>query len=335
MKIFVTGATGVIGRRVVPALRARGHEITAAGRASPRLDALAQPGVTTAIVDLFDTAAVRRAVAGHDTVINLATHVPPNNRAFVPGAWKEMARIRREGSDILARAASASGVQRFLQESFAPIYPGNADRWVTEAVVPRPARYNRSVLDAEASAARFADAGRVGVMLRFAFLYGIGDPFTHQLFDLVRKGWLPLLGRRDAYFPMITHDDAAAAVVAALNVPSGPYNIVDDRPMTHDAIGQTLASLLGVKPPRVLPAWTALLGGSLGRTLARSLRVSNAKLRGASGWRPNVPDAAEGLQLAMTASRHRQSSAGATISRSGEPQSGRASPRDAREDRSR
>lgn len=335
MKIFVTGATGVIGRRVVPALRARGHEITAAGRGSSRLQALAQPGVKTVIVDLFDTAAVRRAVAGHDTIINLATHVPPNSRAFMPGAWKEMARIRRDGSDILARAASEAGGQRFLQESFAPIYPDNGDRWVTEVVVPRPGRYNRSVLDAEASAARFADAGRVGVMLRFAFFYGINDQFTHQLFELARKGWLPLLGRRDAYFPMITHDDAAAAVVAALNVPSGPYNIVDDRPMTHDAIGHTLATLLGVKPPRVLPAWTAVLGGSLGMTLARSLRISNAKLRAASGWRPNVPDAVEGLQLAMAASRHRHVSSGVPINRSGAPQSDRASPRDAPGDRSR
>jgi nucleoside-diphosphate-sugar epimerase len=159
VKVFVTGATGVIGRRVVPALRARGHEITAAARASSRLDALAQPGVTTVVVDLFDATAVRRAVSGHDAVINLATHVPPNTRAFMPGAWKEMDRIRREGSDILSRAAAASGVQRFLQESFAPIYPDNGDRWITEAVLPRPARYNRSVLDAEASAARFADAG--------------------------------------------------------------------------------------------------------------------------------------------------------------------------------
>jgi nucleoside-diphosphate-sugar epimerase len=329
VKVFVTGATGVIGRRVVPALRARGHEITAAARASSRLDALAQPGVTTVVVDLFDATAVRRAVSGHDAVINLATHVPPNTRAFMPGAWKEMDRIRREGSDILSRAAAASGVQRFLQESFAPIYPDNGDRWITEAVLPRPARYNRSVLDAEASAARFADAGGIGVMLRFAFLYGLNDQFTQQLAALVHKGWLPLLGRRDAYFPMITHDDAAAAVVAALNVPGGAYNVVDDRPMTHDAIGQTLATLLNVKLPRVLPAWMAMLGGSLGRTLARSLRVSNAKLRGASGWRPNVPDAAEGLRLAMTASRQRQPSPGATISRSAERQSDRASRHDA------
>jgi len=335
VRIFVTGATGVIGRRVVPALRARGHEITAAARASSRLDALAQPGVSTVAVDLFDQTAVRRAVSDHDVVINLATHVPPNNRAFVPGAWKEMDRIRREGSNVLSRAAAASGVQRLLQESFAPIYPDNGDRWITEAVVPRPARYNRSVLDAEASAVRFAEAGRIGVVLRFAFLYGLNDQFTQQLGDMVRKGWLPLLGRRDAYFPMITHDDAAAAVVAALNVPSGPYNVVDDRPMTHDAIGQTLATLLAVKPPRALPAWMAVLGGSLGRTLARSLRLSNAKLRGASDWRPNVPDAAEGLHLAMGTARQRQSSPGTTISRSAAPQSDRASRRDAPGDRSR
>src|SRR5205814_3734438 len=98
MRIFVTGATGVIGRRVVPALRARGHEVTAAARGSARLDAFAQQGATPRAVSLFDAAAVRQAVDGHDVVINLATRVPPNNRTFMPGAYKEMDRIRREGS---------------------------------------------------------------------------------------------------------------------------------------------------------------------------------------------------------------------------------------------
>jgi nucleoside-diphosphate-sugar epimerase len=299
VRILVTGATGVIGRRVIPALRARGHQVTAVGRSAARLQTVAAPGVQTTTLDLFDPAAVRHAVTGHDLVVNLATHVPPNSMALLPGAGRETAHIRRDGSRIIADAAAAAGVQRFIQESFAPIYPDNGDRWVTEAVVPHPARYNRSVLDAEASAMRFAAGDRTAIVLRFAYFYGRDDPFTRQLGDFVRKGWLPLLGRRDAYFPMVMHDDAAAAVVAALDLPSGTYNVVDDQPMTHGALGAALANILAVPLPKLFPEWVAKLGGSVGETLARSLRISNAKLKGASAWRPSAPNAADGLRRAL------------------------------------
>ena len=301
MRVFVTGATGVIGRRVVPALRARGHHVTAAARPSPRLDALAQQGATPLPLDIFDPPAVRQALRGQDAVVNLATHVPQNGRAFLLGAWKAMDRVRREGSAILANAAAAVGAHRFIQESFAATYPDSGSNWITEATPSRAAKYNRSVLDAEASAMRFAAMGGTSVILRFAFFYGPNDPFTEQLVGMARKGWLPLLGPPEAYFPMVTHDDAAAAVVTAIDGPAGTYNVVDDQPLTHRAIGDALARILDVRPPRLLPAWVARLGGSLGETLARSLRVSNAKLKGATGWRPSVPNAEDGLRRAVTA----------------------------------
>lgn len=303
MRILITGATGVIGRRVVPALRARGHEITAVGRGAARLTTLAQPGVATLALDLFDPPAVRHALRGHDAVINLATHVPPNSRAFLPGAWRQMDRVRREGSAIIADAATAVGARRYVQESFAPIYPDGGANWVTEATPPRPASYNRSVLDAEASAMRFAAGGGAAVILRFAFFYGPNDAFSDQLITMARAGWLPLLGRPDAYFPMVTHDDAAAAVVAAVEAPAGTYNVVDDQPFTHRAIADALGRILVTRPPRLLPAWVARLGGSLGETLARSLRVSNAKLKGATGWTPSVPNVEDGLRRVAAALR--------------------------------
>ena len=303
MRILITGATGVIGRRVVPALRARGHEITAVARNASRLTALAQPGVATLPLDLFDPPAVRQALRGHDVVLNLATHVPANSRAFLPGAWRQMDRVRREGSAIIADAATAVGARRYVQESFAPIYPDGGANWVTEATPPRAAHYNRSVLDAEASAMRFANSGGTAVILRFAFLYGPNDAFAEQLVSMARAGWLPLLGRPDAYFPMVTHDDAAAAVVAAVDAPAGTYNVVDDQPFTHRAIADVLGRILGTRPPRLLPAWAAKLGGSLGETLARSLRVSNAKLKGATGWTPSVPNVEDGLRRVVAALR--------------------------------
>jgi nucleoside-diphosphate-sugar epimerase len=303
MRILITGATGVIGRRVIPALQARGHEITAVARSAARLTALAKPGIATLSLDLFDPPAVRQALRGHDVVINLATHVPPNSRAFLPGAWRQMDRVRREGSAIIADAASAVGARRYIQESFAPIYPDGGANWVTEATPPRAAHYNRSVLDAEASAMRFANSGGTAVILRFAFFYGPNDAFSDQLITMARAGWLPLLGRPDAYFPMVTHDDAAAAVVAAVEAPAGTYNVVDDQPYTHRGIADALGRILDTRAPRLLPAWVAKLGGSLGETLARSLRISNAKLRGATRWTPSVPNVEDGLRRVVAALR--------------------------------
>jgi nucleoside-diphosphate-sugar epimerase len=88
MNVFITGASGVIGQRVVPTLLAQGHSVTAAGRASPRLDALRNSGTKVVALDIFDSAAAERAMAGHDVAINLATKVPTANKMFVPGAWK-------------------------------------------------------------------------------------------------------------------------------------------------------------------------------------------------------------------------------------------------------
>ena len=303
MRILITGATGVIGRRVVPALRAREHEITAVGRNSARLTALSRQGVATLPLDLFDPPSVRQALRGHDVVINLATHVPPNSRAFLPGAWRQMDRVRREGSAIIADAATAVGTRRYVQESFAPIYPDGGANWVTEATPARAASYNRSVLDAEASAMRFASSGGTAVILRFAFLYGPNDAFSDQLITMARAGWLPLLGRPEAYFPMVTHDDAASAVVATVEAPAGTYNVVDDQPFTHREIAAALGRILGMRPPRLLPAWLAKLSGSLGETLARSLRVSNAKLKGATRWTPSVPNVEDGLRRVVAALR--------------------------------
>jgi 2-alkyl-3-oxoalkanoate reductase len=122
MRVFVTGATGVVGRRAVPLLVAAGHAVTAVGRSQPKRDALRAAGATPVDVDLFDAAALRRAVAGHEAVVNLATHIPPSSTAMLlPWAWRENDRVRREGSATLAGAARAEGVSRLVQESFAPV----------------------------------------------------------------------------------------------------------------------------------------------------------------------------------------------------------------------
>jgi len=303
MRIFVTGATGVIGRRVVPLLTAAGHSVTGVARSAEKRVALERTGAKAVDVDLFDREGVRRAVAGHDVVVNLATHMPVSTfRMLLPWSWHENDRVRREGSAILADAAIAGGVMRFIQESFAPAYPDRGDAWIREDTPLEPARYNRTIVDAERSAERFTVSGRIGVVLRFAGFYGPDAFTTRDTIDMVRRGWSPLPGSPEGYVSSIAHDDAAMAVVAALGVPAGAYNVTDDEPVRRRDYVGSLAAALGVAPPRFLPAWTARLMGSAGALLSRSERMSNRKLRTAApGWRPKYHSVREGWSAIVAA----------------------------------
>jgi nucleoside-diphosphate-sugar epimerase len=295
MRIFVTGATGVVGRRAVPLLVEAGHEVTGVARTPEKAAGLERAGAKAVSVDLFDAAGLRSAIAGHEVVINLATAVPSGMRIMPPGAWRGMDRIRRDASALIVDAALAGGAERLIQESFAPIYEDGRDRWIDEGWPLRPGRYNRSVLDAERSAARFTEAGRTGVVLRFGFFYGPdAGGATLQVIAAVRRGWAPWFGSPDGFLPALTHDDAATAVVAALGVPAGTYNVVDDEPLPRREDFGALAAALGVPPPKFMPAWMARLAGSLGETLARSLRISNRRFRDMAGWAPAYPSVREG-----------------------------------------
>lgn len=299
MQILVTGATGVIGSRVVPQLVAAGHGVTAVTRSLTRGRALEQAGARVAALDLFDVYAVRDAVRGHDTVINLATHMPSSTmRMMWRSQWKENDRVRRDASRILVDAALAAGVSRFIQESFALIYEGAGDQWITERHPVAPVPYNATVLDAERSALRFTESGAAGVVLRFAGLYG-PDAMARDMVKMVKMGWSPLPGRADAYWSSVTQDDAATAVVAALGVPSGTYNVVDDEPLTRRDWVDAVAAAAGAKPPKLAPAWTARLMGAAGELMSRSERISNDKLREASGWEPKFPSAREGWRAVV------------------------------------
>src|SRR6478735_4710910 len=136
MRVFVAGSTGVVGRRAVVALVAAGHEVTALVR-SPEKAALARTlGATPVEGSLFDPDALRAAVAGHDAVCNLATHIPPLTRAANPGAWAENTRIRSEGSGNLVDAALAAGATVYVQESIAFLYGDHRDEWVDAESTP-------------------------------------------------------------------------------------------------------------------------------------------------------------------------------------------------------
>lgn len=291
MHVFVTGATGVIGMRAVPLLIEAGHPVTAVTRSAANREALQRLGATPVEASLFDVDSLRRVIAGHDAVINLATHIPSSpTKMLMRWAWRTNDQIRRNGSAALAAAAHASGVRRFIQESFAPMYADHGADWIDEEMPLAPTSYNKSVLDAERSAKWYTDRGGVGVVLRFGALYG-PDRILAEMLKLVRKGWSPLPGDPRAYVSSLAQDDAASAVVAALDVPAGTYNVVDDDPMPRGEWAATLARAAGLPAPKPLPRWVVPIGGSTMRLIARSQRISNTKFREAAKWAPAYPSA--------------------------------------------
>jgi nucleoside-diphosphate-sugar epimerase len=299
VKIFIAGGSGVIGRRVIPILREAGHEVTGLSRSQQSDSILEWTGAHPIRASLTSPDELRDAVRGHDVVINLATSVPPASRVLFAGAWKKMDEIRRTGSADLVAASAAGGVRRFIQESFAPIYADQADRWIDESSRVEPAAFNRSVLDAERNAQSFRGPW---VVLRFAYFYGEDSEFTQQMMSMVRHGWAASFGRPEGFFSSISHDDAASAVFAAINAPPGIYNVVDDEPLTRRELNDSLADALGVRHPRFLPAWITKWTGSVGETLARSQRISNRKLRASSNWSPKNSSVRHGWRTLVSKS---------------------------------
>ena len=299
MRVFVSGATGVVGWRAVRELVAAGHQVTGVARSDAKADLLRRLGAEPVRLDLFDAAAVAAAVAGHDAIVNLATSIPPTSRAALPGAWAENDRIRREVSANLTDAALAAGVKRYVQESISFLYPDCGTEWIDEATPLRAVPHAASVLDAEASAARFTEAGGTGVVLRFGLFYGPDSTHTADSAALVRAGLFATPGHPDSFISSISTEDAARAVVAALAAPSGTYNVVDDEPVTRQRYSATLAAALGVPAPRPIPAVLAKAGGSKTALLARSQRVSNRRFRAATGWAPRAVSVADGWRAAV------------------------------------
>jgi nucleoside-diphosphate-sugar epimerase len=290
LRIFVAGGTGVIGRRVVPALVSAGHRVSVASRSREGDDRLVAQGASPVAVDLYTLEDVQRAVGQQDVVINIATHMPPGTtKMILPWAWRENDRIRRVVSANLAAAAQSGGADCFIQESFAPIYEAAGDQWIDESWVVQPARYNRSVLDAERATNKFTKHGGRGVVLRFAYFYGPDSFATRDMIGMVKKGLSPLPGAPEAYISSVSHDDAAAAVIAAIHLPAGTYNVSDDEPLTRREWLDSLAKALGVKSPSMLPGWLVKVGGSMAELLARSQRISSRKLRDHSDWQPATP----------------------------------------------
>ena len=293
MRILVTGSTGVLGRRVVPLLTAAGHTVTAAVRSPAKAQRLVASGAAIVAVRGFDK--IADLVSGHDAVINLATSIPTGSKGLWRHMWQENDRIRSRLSAALVDAALRSGCSRFIQESIALVYADGGDRWITEDAPLDAPPHAQSALVAESHVQRFTEAGRTGVVLRFGLFYAADTPHTRDALRFARKGFASIFGSKRDYFPPIQLDDAATAVVQALTIPAGIYNVVDNDPPTRGEYARVLREVVGAKKtPRVPGKISALLMGSVARSLARSQRVSNQKLR-ATGWHPRYATIKEGL----------------------------------------
>ena len=302
MKIFVAGATGVLGHRAVLRLLAAGHEVTGVARNDEKAATLTALGAWPARVDLFDAGDLTNAVAAHEVVMNLATHIPPLSRASRPGAWAENDRIRTEGSRNLVDAAITAGALRYVQESIALFYADHGDVLVDEDSPVDPPPTSEAFLEAEAQARRFTDAGGIGVALRFGNFYAGDSHHTEGMLKIARLGVSPFPGSRDEYFPVIHADDAAAAVVAALDAPAGLYNVAAPAETKGDA-ADALARLLGRKKLRFTPRAVQAAGGAGTKALMRSTRVSSERFRQATGWAPAYPTIEAGYAEVLRTSR--------------------------------
>jgi nucleoside-diphosphate-sugar epimerase len=302
MKVFVSGATGVLGQQAVPALVAAGHQVSAVARTPAKAQAVRAAGAEPVAVDLFDATAVRKAVAGHHAVVNLATHIPPATRAARRGAWADNDRIRREVSAHLAEAALAEDLPRMVQESIGFLYADGGDSWLAEDAPTSPTPVTASALDAEANARRLAAGGGAAVVLRFGQFYGPTAGHTREMVQAARRLRVAVLpGPPQGFASSVHTDDLGPAVVAALEAPSGIYNVCDDEPVRRAEWAALLAAAVGrdrlLNPGRL----AAALGGRTAEAVGRSQRMSNARFRQATGWAPVVPSVRTGLPATVAA----------------------------------
>lgn len=300
--MFLLGGTGAIGSHALPALIEAGHQVSALVRTPAKAAVVEGQGAAPAAVSMFDRAALTEALRGHDVVVNLATSMPTMATFIFRRAWRPTEKVRIEGSAAVVDAAVAAGVPRLVQESVSMLYPDRGDAWIDEDVPTDPYPAAKGNFAAEASASRFTASAGIGVVLRLGLFYGPGARHSEQFLDMARRHVVPLVGRPHSYISSIHMEDAGTAVAAALQLPAGVYNVVDDEPLTTREFAETLAAAAGTRPWVRGPGRLAHLLGDRMASLTRSMRVSNQRFRTATGWTPRYPSAREGWLATATSS---------------------------------
>lgn len=306
MRVLLAGATGALGRRLLPRLIAAGHQVTATTRTPDRQAQLWNAGATPVVVDGLDAAAVRQVIsrAEPDVIVHQMTALAgvANLRHFD----REFARtneLRTRGTDHLLAAAEAVGVGRIVAASYTG-WPnqrtGAAAKTETDPLDDNaPTEQRRSLAAIEHLERAVTTAPLQGVVLRYGMFYGPGasEPFV----ELIRARRMPVVGSGGGVWSWLHLDDAATATVAALERGSGVYNIVDDDPAPVSVWLPYLAAAVGAKPPRHLPVWLArLAAGEVGVSMLTQIRgSSNAKAKVELGWQPRWASWRDGFRYGL------------------------------------
>jgi nucleoside-diphosphate-sugar epimerase len=299
MRVFVAGGTGVVGRRLVPQLVARGHRVTATTTDPGKLGSLEQLGADAVVMDGLDAVSVGEAVAAArpDAIVHQMTaisvaHAGKPDMKHIDRWFATTNRLRTEGTDHLLAAAEATGVSRFVAQSYAGWNGIRTGGWVKTEEDPLDPDEG-TIMHAGAVAIRHLeevvlDSG--GAVLRYGGLYGPGA--TDDQVELVRKRQFPLVGGGTGYTSWVHLEDAASATVLAVEQhATGVFNIVDDEPAPVSEWLPRLAACAGAKPPMRVPKWLArMLAGEAAVTMMTEGRgFSNAKAKRELGWELRYP----------------------------------------------
>jgi nucleoside-diphosphate-sugar epimerase len=309
VRVFVAGGTGVIGRRLVPQLLARGHQVTATTTAAARLDLLRQLGADGVVMDGLDAVSVGAAVAAArpDAIVNQMTalseaHAGKPNLRNPDRFFATTNRLRSEGTDHLLAAAEAAGVTNFVAQG-AAIFNGTREGgWVKTEDDPLDlgtGTLARKLAEGTKAIGHLEDVvvKASGTVLRYGSLYGPGA--TDDQVKLVRRRMFPIVGGGTGYFSWVHLDDAASATVLAVEQQAtGVFNIVDDEPAPVSEWLPYLAECAGAKPPRRLPKWLArlLAGDMVAGMMTEGRGFSNAKAKRELGWQLRYPSWRQGFR---------------------------------------
>jgi nucleoside-diphosphate-sugar epimerase len=299
VRVFVAGGTGVVGRRLVPQLVARGHEVTATTTSLSKVGLLARLGADPVVMDGLDAASVGEAVAaaGPDTIVHQMTAIGPKPDMTHPDRWFAMTnRLRTEGTDHLLAAAEATGVSHVVAQSYAGWDGFDEGGWVKTEVNPLDPTSARK---GEEAIHHLEDvvvrAG--GAALRYGWLYGPGA--TDDLVKPVHKRQFSRVGGGTGYCSWVHVDDAASATVLAVeHKAKGVFNIVDDEPASVSEWLPYLAATASSMRPIRVPTWLARLaaGEVAVAMMTEGRRFSNAKAKRELGWQLRYPSWRQGFK---------------------------------------
>lgn len=308
MRILVAGATGAIGRALLPCLINAGHSVVGTTRTANKTTHIRQVGAEALVVDGLDREAVGRAVrsTGPDVIVHEMTDLKgASDLRHFDRAFAVSNRLRTEGTDHLLAATRDAGVSRFIAQSFCG-WPyartGGNIKNEGDPLDPDPPQQLHRTLDAirylESTVTQASDVG--GIVLRYGAFYGPGTGvFDGPLVEQIARRRVPLIGSGNGWWSFVQIEDAAAATVLAIDKgsPGNIYNVVDDDPAPVREWLPALAAMLAAKPPRRIPVWLARIaaGEHMVTMMTQARAASNAKAKRDLNWHPVHPSWREGF----------------------------------------